>query len=693
MQRNWRKRLARRSCRAAARIRPTLEVLEDRCCPSTLTVTNLSDPAPPVANDGSLRGELLQNQTDGGGDTIQFAPNLNGSILLNAANGPLTNFGKNVSIINPNGDNITIDGQNAVEDLHLTGGTGTNVSISGQSPTGTGSLTFTHGQVSTPDFSAEGGAIFNSATTVLTNVAVTDSTATSTAGLAEGGGIFNEGDLTFSGVVLGNKASATSENSAKGGGIANIGTLNIIPNGSSATIISGNSATSTLGIGQGGGIYNSSSGTSTISGAIISGNTVSGGPGSDDQGGGIFNTGSGSLILHGSTVSGNSVSAPGGEADGGGIFTGANFSATNDTVWNNSVTASEVSSSGAFGGGIYAGAGTTMLVNVTVGNNTASSGSLMQGGGIFQGTDATLNLLNTLVSDPNGPSGSPDVSGTVANAQNDDFASTAGLTIGNNLGGNLLNVVPLLGPLANNGGLTPTVAELNGSSTIDTGISNAGANAVFGVNPIPPIDQRGASRPDSAGTNPDIGAFEFSPAPPSPFSPLLPLSLSSSLATTTTTTTTGTSFSITVPPPLNAAITWANALDSTQINFALKMQPLLAQPMYFDVAWVAFQSAYWSVATEQGNNELLEEEGLMAEALAAYINNPTGYTANSSATIYLASVIEVDSVLLAFNSVYQTPVGLEEGALGKALGLFLMTTQGSQTTAAEQALESNLFLL
>ncbi len=186
-------RLGRQASRLASRVRPRVEVLEDRLCPSTLTVTTLTDPASPAANDGSLRGELLQNVKDGGGDTIVFQAGLNGSINLLAANGALTNGGKSVTIDNTNGNSITINGQNAVEDLDLTGGAGVTVDINGQSSTGTGSLTITGGKTTT-----EGGGIFNSATTTLSNLAVSGNTATA-ATLVEGGGVFNNSlNNTFS---------------------------------------------------------------------------------------------------------------------------------------------------------------------------------------------------------------------------------------------------------------------------------------------------------------------------------------------------------------------------------------------------------------------------------------------------------------------------------------------------------------
>jgi hypothetical protein len=66
----------------------------------------------------------------------------------------------------------------------------------------------------------------------------------------------------------------------------------------------------------------------------------------------------------------------------------------------------------------------------------------------------------------------------------------------NNAVGDMQNTNPELGPLANNGGPTQTLALLSGGPAIDAGSDMA----------CPPIDQRGISRPQ--GPHCDIGAFE-----------------------------------------------------------------------------------------------------------------------------------------------------------------------------------------
>src|SRR5207237_5878869 len=89
----------------------------------------------------------------------------------------------------------------------------------------------------------------------------------------------------------------------------------------------------------------------------------------------------------------------------------------------------------------------------------------------------------------------PDVSGTVT-ADFSLLSNSSGATItGSN---NVLNVDPLLGPLADNGGPTLTYQPLAGSPLIDKGANPANlAN-----------DQRGAGHPRVLNGVPDIGSLE-----------------------------------------------------------------------------------------------------------------------------------------------------------------------------------------
>jgi len=237
-----------------------------------------------------------------------------------------------------------------------------------------------------------------------------------------------------------------------GGGIKNSGTLTI----NYSTLANNYSGP---GFSGGGGIY--SDGTVTVNNSTFSGNSAAG------SAGGIFNAG-GTLTVNNSTFSGNSAGAGG--SSGGGI----------------------------------ANMGTLTVNNSTFSGNSAGS----SGAGIVRWS-GTVTLRNTILSN----NGGKDCTGTIATAINNLIQSTAttacGLTNGTN--GNKIGVDPLLGTLANNGGLTQTFALLTGSPAInagDTGTCIA-------------TDQRGTAR---AGVC-DIGAFEAA-APSAPVSAPIDFSFS-----------------------------------------------------------------------------------------------------------------------------------------------------------------------
>jgi hypothetical protein len=284
------------------------------------------------------------------------------------------------------------------------------------------------------------------------------------AGTMNGGGIYNNGGaLTVSYSTL--TGNSTLGN---GGGIDNAaGTLTV-----SNSTLTNNSAqnTSSLSTGRGAGIDNNG-GTLTVRNCTLANN-------SGVSGGGIANYGGGKAWVITSTLAGNKSAAP-----GGGIYNGETLTVSDSTLAGNSAGG---------GGGIYNDGGTLLVGNSTLASNFAKDKDSVGGGIVNEG--GTVTACNTILAGNTAPTG-PDLYGAVTSVGHNLFGSSSGGSI-TTASGDLLNINPLLGPLQDNGGQTPTMALLLGSPAIDAG-DNTNA---------PATDQRGFIRV-SNGTI-DIGAFE-----------------------------------------------------------------------------------------------------------------------------------------------------------------------------------------
>lgn len=229
---------------------------------------------------------------------------------------------------------------------------------------------------------------------------------------------------------------------AEGAGIRNFAELTV-----TASTISSNRLDN---FGSGAGIL--TTGNLTVNGCTLSGNIA------QSEGGGIKVQGDGQLSMNSSTVSGNTSD------NGGGINISTNGAATitNSTITNNSS---------------LAGAGARVSAAVFVGNTIIAANI---GADVFD------------------PAGS-----IVSNGYN--LIGSGGDSTFINIGDQVGVAVPMLGPLASNGGQTFTHALLFGSPAIDKGSAFGATTDQRGVGFVRTFNDPAIANTDD-GT--DIGAFE-----------------------------------------------------------------------------------------------------------------------------------------------------------------------------------------
>ncbi len=347
-----------------------------------------------------------------------------------------------------------------------------------------------------------GGAVENYGTLLVYNSLILNNTANSGAGGGIGGGIYNGGGstLTLAGSTLsGNQASVTggalylvagssatvldseiSSNSADSRGAAMIVLSSARVTVSNSRILSNTtpaSAASASGV-----IYNN--GAVTLTGVLVSGNSVAG---NTDVSGGVYNTGNGTARILGSTFAGNRGTR------GGALYNAGAMSLVNVTLSGNraltySINVSTTSSGE--GGGVYNSGSLYMTDTDVISNSAASSG-----GGLWNFTPGAATLYNSIVAYNNSPAGGNCAGAPVASG---DTNLSSDATCALYATHDLSNTNPLLGPLGDHFGPTPTHLPQPDSPVVDHG-------ACFAV---APTDQRGVTRPQ--GSRCDIGSVEVS---------------------------------------------------------------------------------------------------------------------------------------------------------------------------------------
>ncbi|MDQ4120362.1 MAG: CSLREA domain-containing protein [Acidobacteriota bacterium] len=202
-------------------------------------------------------------------------------------------------------------------------------------------------------------------------------------------------------------------------------------------------------------------------------------------GGGVYN--SGTMHILDSTVSGNIAMLE--TEGGGGIGNGGTLTLTNTTVSGNS---------GSLASNILNSSSIT-LTNATIGPSLSGTSPV-----ILNKQNTTMIIRNTIVAGNISSS-----SNTMFTSQGNNLVANASGTPTGWVASDLLNVNPLLSPLTNNGGQTPTHALQAGSPAINGGNNSLAINPVS--NQLLQLDQRLYNR--IVGGTVDIGAFESNSSP------------------------------------------------------------------------------------------------------------------------------------------------------------------------------------
>lgn len=264
----------------------------------------------------------------------------------------------------------------------------------------------------------------------------------------------------------------------RAGGIYNDGSLTITD-----SVIEGNHAS--IG-GEGGGIYNDTSGVLLLVNSTIRSNSA-------DTGGGIYQTGI--ATIRGSTINANAA------GNGGGIYNTNYLVVVNSTLSSNTATD--------YGGGIYSDAN-AFLYNISVIGNIADYDHDINGGlagGIYAEPGARYVVVNSLIAGNtvNGGYTDEDCNGTFELYGFNLFGDATGCTFTGDGGSAWRIVLPnTIGPLQDNGGPTLTHALLAGSNAIDNTYDQG---CIDETGALLATDQRGAPR--IAGQRCDVGAVEY----------------------------------------------------------------------------------------------------------------------------------------------------------------------------------------
>ena len=350
-------------------------------------------PAAGVTVDGNALSRVFQ--VDAGvtasisGMTIANGSSDSGGGILNLGTLTLTDCTVSGNTVTGNGGGILNLGTLSLDQSTLSQNTAVNA---GGGVYNAGALSISNSSAVSDNSARLGGGIYDA---YVANVTLTMTNSTVSGNSASyGGGVFDRSTVTDTMTdctISGNSANI-------GAGIDGVGAVEVL----TGCIITGNTAT-----GRAGGIYNS--GTLTLTDSTVSDNTAY-------EGGGIYNSSYATATVTGSTITGNSTPSTGG--GGGGVANFGQLIMVDSNVTGNTavlgggiynlfggvVTLTDCTISGNFayvgGGGLLNYGASATLTDCTVSNNTILTGGVYNsgGGGIYNGGTSTLTLTGTTIS-------------------------------------------------------------------------------------------------------------------------------------------------------------------------------------------------------------------------------------------------------------------------------------------------------
>ena len=416
----------------------------------------------PIVLSGMMLPEITTNLMIDGGGVVTISGGNASRILRVRSSGTLSLRGLTLTKGFQNGDGGALinEGTTDIENCRF---------IENQAgPTSSGGAILSLGRLTirNSDFTGNkgvgGGAIyprFGAAMTTISGCLFSDNQATGGSSNGWGGAL-----LLWDGAPVTIVDSNFTNNTAHYGGAINV-------KQNSRLIVVRSRFSNNAAVQSGGGIENL--GTAIVTTSTFTGNSAAGSGGAiSNLRNDIDNT---DLSVTESTLSGNAAKF------GGGISSGAIARITNVTLSGNSAE---------IGGGASV-SGSSTMTNATFSGNSATT----TGGGIYV-SFGNATLRNTIFA-RGAAGGNCRVDSPVGGSLTGSFNLSDDATCGFGSGRDSVNL--LLGPLAENGGVTATHLPQPGSPVIDNG-TGAGA---------PATDQRGVKRPQGIAV--DAGAVEVQP--------------------------------------------------------------------------------------------------------------------------------------------------------------------------------------